>query len=130
VGLLRRRIAAADPGDTLHVRLGEERVPVCLDAVTKVTLQRASTGEEEVLHSRSQPCGEQRSGVRPCAGHAAMHWAGAYVRAGEWGSQCSERAGCAASGQLRAVPPQNSTVAKVPTRSKPTLRYTANAAAL
>lgn len=55
VGLLRRRIAAAEPGDTLHVRLGEERVPVCLDAVTKVTLQRVSTGEVEVLHSRSQP---------------------------------------------------------------------------
>lgn len=53
VGLLRRRIAAAALGDTLHVRIGAERVPVCLDEATRVTLERVSTGEVEVLHSRS-----------------------------------------------------------------------------
>lgn len=50
LALLRRRIAAAAPGDTLNVRVWGEPVAIHLTPDTRVTLTDPATGAVEVLH--------------------------------------------------------------------------------
>lgn len=50
--LLRRRIAEADPGARLHLRLWEETVTIELTPQARVTLTDPATGVVEVLHPR------------------------------------------------------------------------------
>lgn len=52
VPLLRRRIAEADPGARLHLRLWEETVTIELTPQARVTLTDPATGVVEVLHPR------------------------------------------------------------------------------
>lgn len=50
--LLRRRIAAAEPGARLHLRVWDETVMIDLRPETRVTLTDPDTGDVEVLHPR------------------------------------------------------------------------------
>lgn len=50
VALLRRRVAAAAVGDTLHLRIGEEPVTVELHADTRITLIDGTGEDVEQLH--------------------------------------------------------------------------------
>lgn len=52
LALLRRRIAAAAPGDTLHLRIWDQTVTVRLTPDTQVTLTDPTTGQIEPLHPR------------------------------------------------------------------------------
>ncbi|HLV04165.1 hypothetical protein [uncultured Georgenia sp.] len=52
LALLRTRLAAASPGDTLHVRVWDEPVEVHLGPDARVTLTDPATGAVEVLYPR------------------------------------------------------------------------------
>ncbi|MFC4553769.1 hypothetical protein [Georgenia faecalis] len=52
LALLRRRLADAAPGATLHVRVWEEPVSIHLAPLTRVTLTDLATGSVEVLYPR------------------------------------------------------------------------------
>ncbi|WP_193311409.1 hypothetical protein [Georgenia satyanarayanai] len=52
VALLRRRVAEAEPGAVLHVRVWGEPVAIDLTVDSPVTLTDPATGEVEVLHPR------------------------------------------------------------------------------
>lgn len=52
LSLLRRRIAAAEPGARLHLRLWEETVTIELSPQARVTITDPDSGAVEVLHPR------------------------------------------------------------------------------